>query len=94
MDDIIEISELNLNDDFGRGKKTNFGSGIELLMNDKVKENSKTMGNSDFDLEDLNNLENELNGLVDDMPNSSYKTKSDMFGGEEKQSVKYLIMNN
>jgi len=87
MDDIIEISELNLNDDFGRGKKTNFGAGIELLMNDKVKESSKTMGNSDFDLEDLNNLENELNGLVEDTP-SSYK--SSLFGGaEERPSVKF-----
>ena len=56
-------------------------------MNDKVKENSKTMGNSDFDLEDLNNLENELNGLVEDTP-SSYK--SSLFGGaEERPSVKF-----
>ena len=88
MDDIIEISEMNLNDDFGRGSKTNFGSGIELLMNDKVKEGSKTKSNSEFDLEDLTNLENELNGLVEDIPSTNYK--SNLFGGaEEKPSVKF-----
>ena len=92
MEEIIDITELDFNNDFGEKpkftKSTNFGSGIELLMNDKVKEGSRPT--SDFDLEDLNNLENELNGLVDDMPSSSYKSKSDMFGGgEDKQSVKF-----
>jgi hypothetical protein len=91
MEEIIDITELDFNNDFGEKpkftKSSNFGSGIELLMNDKVKEGSRPT--SDFDLEDLNNLENELNGLVDDMPSSSYKSKSDMFGGEDKQSVKF-----
>ena len=58
-------------------------------MNDRVKENSKNMGGSDFDLEDLTNLENELNGLVEDIP-SSNSYKSNLFGGaEEKPSVKF-----
>jgi len=97
MADIIEISELELNDDnFGNGewnkKSTNFGGGLELLMNDKVKENPKL--NSDIDLEDLNNLENELNGLVDELPSDSFKPKSDLFGNfsagfDEKQSVRF-----
>ena len=97
MSDIIEISELDLNDDnFSNGewnkKSSNFGGGLELLMNDKIKENTKL--NSDIDLEDLNNLENELNGLVDEIPSESFKPKSDLFGNfsslpEEKQSVKF-----
>jgi hypothetical protein len=81
MDDIIEISELDLNDDNFMPTKSsrglgNFGGGLELLMNDKVKESKPT---SDIDLEDLNNLENELNELSQDVPSHSFKSKSDMF---------------
>ena len=40
----------------------NFGSGVELLMNEKVKNNDSEK-NSDINLTDLNNLEKELNDL-------------------------------
>ena len=59
MDDMIEITELDGND---FKKSINFGSGIELLMNDKVKD---VRPKSNIDLDDLTSLENELNGLVD-----------------------------
>jgi hypothetical protein len=68
MSDIIELSELDFNDNFGGGnddwnkKSSNFGGGLEFLMNDKVKESSKPT--SDIDLDDLNNLENELNNFL------------------------------
>ena len=65
MDDIIEISSLDLDNNFDFGstpKSSNFGSGIELLMNDKIKDNNKPK--SDIDLDDLNNLENELKGMT------------------------------
>jgi hypothetical protein len=96
MADIMEITELNFdNGDFGNndsfGKSSNFGGGLELLMNDRVKENSKPT--SDIELDDLNNLENELNNLVDDIPTSSYKPKSDFFSKPsvsfEEPSVKF-----
>jgi hypothetical protein len=85
MAEMIEISELDFNDNSGssnwNNKSSNFGGGLEFLMNDKVKESSKLA--SDIDLDDLNNLENELNNLVDDIPNTSsggsYKPSSDMF---------------
>jgi hypothetical protein len=77
MNDLTEITELNFsdNDSFGN-KSSNFGGGIELLMNDKVKDNKPT---SDINLDDLNNLEAELNGLVDEIPSNSFKPKSDFF---------------
>jgi hypothetical protein len=57
-------------------------------MNGKVKDSKKPT--SDIDLNDLNNLENELNDLVDDIPSSSFKPKSDMFGSfDEKPSVRF-----
>jgi len=94
MNDIIEISELDLNDDNFRPTKMssgvgNFGGGLELLMNDKVKDNNKPT--SDIDLEDLNNLENELNELSEEIPSQTFKAKSDIFGGP---NLNYDEMNN
>ena len=62
--DIIDISMdfENLDNSWGDNKKTNFGGGIELLMNDKKSEAQGLT--SDIDIEDLNNLENELNDLA------------------------------
>ncbi len=85
----MDITELDFNDnDFGSnngfGKSSNFGGGLELLMNDKIKEGKRPQ--SDIDLDDLNNLENELNDLVDDVPSSSFKPKSDFFN---KPSVSF-----
>jgi len=65
----IPAFDLN-NDDIG---SSNFGGGLELLMNDRVKEGGGVK--SDIDLEDLNNLENELNDLVNDVPENSFSSK-------------------
>jgi hypothetical protein len=65
----LEPISLNLNDDFGGsssssgvggGSSVNFGTGIELLMNDKKRNASN---NINIDLGDLDRLENELNEL-------------------------------
>ena len=94
-DNIIELSELDLNDNLGgswgdSNKSSNFGGGLEFLMNDKVKDNRPS---SDINLEDLNNLENELNDLVDDIPHNSFKSKSDLFAAssfdEKPASVRF-----
>jgi len=82
MADMIEITELDFDDNnfggsSGFGKSSNFGGGLELLMNDKIKESRKPT--SDIDLDDLNNLENELNDLADIEPSVSSKPKSDFF---------------
>ena len=94
MSDILELTDLDFNDNSGGfGKSSNFGGGLELLMNDKIKEGKKPK--SDIDLDDLNNLENELNDLVDDFPSSSFKPKSDLFGvsSSDKHSVKFSDSN-
>ena len=103
MNDIIEISSLDLNDNFDSSwsapKSTNFGTGIELLMNDKIKDNNRPT--SDIDLDDLNNLENELNDLAGDNDSTSYSSfrqKSDLFGSEsstnDKPSVRFSEANS
>lgn len=66
MNDIIDIS-MDFNDDWNKSNKTsNFGSGIELLMNDKRPEN-KVSNNVEFD--DIADLENDLNNLVNEPMN-------------------------
>jgi len=92
MSDGLEITELDFDTNFSgfETKSSNFGGGLELLMNDKLKDNKPT---SDINLDDLNNLENELNNLVDDFPTNSFKPRSDLFGEPssnfEKPSVKF-----
>jgi hypothetical protein len=96
--DIIELSSLDFNDTPSSGpKKTNFGGGIELLMNEKVKEGS-SKPTSDIDIDDLENLEKEWNDLAHEEESSSFFPKSDLFGTsssggledlDEKHSVRF-----
>jgi len=94
MADLIEITELDLNDNsnFGSNRNNNFGGGIELLMNDKVKDNTRLT--TDINLDDLNQLENELNDLVDEPSNSSFTAKSDFFENKPSVSFDDSIDNN
>jgi hypothetical protein len=88
--EIIDISELN-----GPSlKSSNFGGGLELLMNDNKKAGPRP--SSDIDIDDLNNLENELNDLVEDEPGRNlFEGQSDMFSKgfslnyDEKPSVRF-----
>ena len=98
MNDIIELSDLNIESNSLPLSSTNFGSGIELLMNSKVKESKGIMGDPNIHLDDLNNLENELNDLSEQDLNFSFgnnKPKSDLFNmdnkddSNEKHSVKF-----
>ena len=84
MSDLMEITEIDMNDD-GFGRSSNFGGGLELLMNDKVRESSQPT--SDIELQDLNKLENDLNDLVEEMPSNSFAPKSDLF--DSKPSVSF-----
>jgi hypothetical protein len=83
MADFMEITELDMNDG-GFGRSSNFGGGLELLMNDKARESGRPT--SDIDLEDLSKLENELNDLVEDIPTSSFAPKSDLFNSRPSVS--------
>ena len=68
MAEVIDISSLNnksLNLDSSGLPSSNFGSGIELLMNDKKTSSGSGGGSSGINLDDLTNLEAELNDAVD-----------------------------
>ena len=53
---------IDISMDFDRNTSTNFGGGIELLMNGKKKGQSSA-SSSNIHIDDLNNLEDELNAL-------------------------------
>ena len=59
----IPIFSDNEDDDLIIKPSSNFGSGIELLMNDKNKNEKKS---SNIDIEDISKLEDELNELTSD----------------------------
>ena len=70
--DNIDLGEVNIgnfnsdipsDDDIDNVSKqpVNFGSGIELLMNDNSKSNNQK--SSKIEIDDINNLEDELNNL-------------------------------
>ena len=88
--EMIELSDLDLDYSVDNTKNnlrsSNFGTGIELLMNDKVKESDRKATNISVD--DLNNLENELNDLTDVDINIPHK--SDLFTSQQDlHSVKF-----
>ena len=64
MEEVIDISNLP-SDTRGGNRSSNFGGGLEFLMNDKLKGGGGNKGNNDIDIGDLNALEAELNELSD-----------------------------
>ena len=74
LDNLDSIS-VNLNDSNASGPpKVNFGSGIELLMNDKKR--SSSSDNIKLDLGDLDSLEREMNTLSENATQAASNTKS------------------
>ena len=57
--EIIEISDLDLESNNNWGKSSNFGGGLELLMNDRVKESKGSTSFGD-DLDDISEDEDEV----------------------------------
>ena len=85
IDTLDEVPVINLNRDKSR-PSVNFGGGIELLMNDK-KRNEGGKGNSEIDLDDITELENDLNELSNEPVNTRVKAKSDLFNSGFKLKI-------
>ena len=70
--EVIDINKVNsmevvnLNQDVSSKPSINFGGGMELLMNEKRKDNKTPT--SDIDIDDISKLESELNELTIEQP--------------------------
>jgi hypothetical protein len=101
--DSFSIPEFKVNDTFDSADDiikskptTNFGGGIELLMNVKNKNEKKS--NSSIDIEDITNLESELNNLTDTTNtntniNNNYTNESEKVQYQDNDSKKEIKYN-
>jgi hypothetical protein len=92
--------KLNLSSDDSTLKSSNFGPGIELLMNEKKKEggssSNKNSGEESIHLDDLEHLENELNDI-----SSSLNTTKDInvqpsvtFSTDKNNDIEEINLND
>jgi hypothetical protein len=70
--EIIELNDSSWSNGKSAQKSSNFGDGIELLMNEKKKDGPV----SDINIDDLNSLEHELNSLVDSTSSAPSKSST------------------
>jgi hypothetical protein len=85
IDMLDEMPVINLSK--SSRPSVNFGGGIELLMNDKRKNENKSSIN-EIDLDDITELENELNELTNEPRNKKVNTKSGLFNTDMKINFK------
>jgi len=81
MEEVIDITPISFDQDFPL-RSSNFGDGVELLMNDKKKDVS-------IEMTDLNDLEQELNNL-----SNSSSMPSSVPSFEQKEEPKNVSFEN
>ena len=97
--DITNLDEPSISLNDSNFKSSNFGAGIELLMNGNKLKNASEKSNpgSEIDINDLKELENELNVLSDDIDTSKpilNDMKSDIFSKPIKINFNENLSND
>jgi len=78
--DVETPNEIQINTPKSSQPSVNFGLGVEMLMNDKKKDNTPKQSNYDeIKLDELNELEKELNNLDTEPPPVNNDLKSENF---------------
>ena len=73
LDDIVEL-------DTGNKQSSNFGPGIELLMNDKKKGDDNNKASTSINLDDITKLEDELRDTIEPKDDIKSISKNNLFG--------------
>ena len=86
--EVIDLGSLDIGDGGNGGRKSsNFGGGLELLMNDRFKSGGDKGGSTNIHLDDITSLEDDLRDM--DSSSSSRNVKemrSDLFGSGPSHS--------
>jgi len=84
--------KLNLSDDNTTLKSSNFGPGIELLMNEKKKDggSNKTKSDDNINIDDLEHLENELNDITTSLSSSNNFQPSVSFNTDKNNNIQEI----
>ena len=86
--EVIDLGSLDIGDGGNGGRKSsNFGGGLELLMNDRFKSGGDKGGSTNIHLDDITSLEDDLRDM--DSSSSSRNVKemrSDLFGSGPSSS--------
>ena len=93
---MIDLGSLDIGDGGNGGRKSsNFGGGLELLMNDRFKSGGDKGGSTNIHLDDITSLEDDLRDM--DSSSSSRNVKemrSDLFGsGPSHSSSSSFLVN-
>ena len=86
--EVIDLGSLDIGDGGNSGRKSsNFGGGLELLMNDRFKSGGDKNASTNIHLDDITSLEDDLRDM--DSSSSSRNVKelrSDLFGSGPSHS--------
>ena len=100
IDNLDDASVINISGESNSSNKksssVNFGSGIELLMNDKLRTDGSKKSNGDIDLEDITDLEEQLNDLTfnSEQKNTKSQHRSTLFNTSTNNSNSNSNNNN
>lgn len=85
--EVIDLGSLDIGDGGGR-KSSNFGGGLELLMNDRFKSGGdKGGGSTNIHLDDITSLEDDLRDMDSSSSSRNIKEmRSDLFGSGPSHS--------
>ena len=92
--EVIDLGSLDIGDGGGGRKSSNFGGGLELLMNDRFKSGGDKNASTNIHLDDITSLEDDLRDM--DSSSSSRNVKemrSDLFGSGSSSSSSSFHVN-
>ena len=84
---MIDLGSLDIGDGSNGGRKSsNFGGGLELLMNDRFKSGGDKNASTNIHLDDITSLEDDLRDMDSSSSRNVKEMRSDLFGSGPSSS--------
>ena len=85
--EVIDLGSLDIGDGGSGGRKSsNFGGGLELLMNDKFKSGGDKNASTNIHLDDITSLEDDLRDMDSSSSRNVKEMRSNLFGSGPSSS--------